>query len=227
MLASGDALAASVVKKLTACLKLRLRGLPVAYIVGNKEFYGRSFAVTADVLIPRPETEALIEALRKLAPKAGDMLIDVGTGSGAIAITAALEWPELTVAACDISPAALRVAKRNAKALHANLTFRQSDLLDAQQNPPYRFIVANLPYVDTTWQRSPETQFEPKLALFADNAGLALVKKLIAQAPQNLQPNGYLLLEADPRQHKQITNFATQHGFSLVYKDGFALSFQR
>lgn len=223
---NGNALTLPVIKSLTTALRLRLGGVPVAYIVGNKEFYGRQFTTTFDVLIPRPDTEALIEAILKLNPKAGDKLLDVGTGTGIIAITAALEWPNLSVFATDVSKAALGIAKLNAKHLKASVVFGLSDLLEPPLQPPYRFIVANLPYVDDIWERSPETQHEPSIALFAGDSGLELIKKLITQAPKHLEPRGYLLLEADPRQHETICQYAAQYGFTQVVEDGFALGFQ-
>lgn len=181
---------------------------PLAYIRGHAEFYGRDFTVTPNVLIPRPETEALIDYLKALHPKQSQRLLDVGTGSGALAITAALETP-LMVDACDVSPAALKIAKQNTQAFKARVHFFDSDLLQNAKGQ-YHFILANLPYVDQTWERSPETAHEPALALFAKHNGLALIEKLIKQAPAHLVPGGYLLLEADPRQHAAIANIAQQ-----------------
>lgn len=203
----------------------RARRVPLAYIRGTQEFYGRAFTVTSDVLIPRPETEAIIGLLQPHA--AQGTLLDVGTGSGAIAVTASLEFPHLIVEACDVSQPALALAEQNNTALNGRVTrFFTSDLL-ANASGPYTFIVANLPYVDPDWERSPETSAEPGLALFADNDGLALIDWLIAEAPAKLEPHGYLLLEADPRQHAAIQKTAQTHGFSLHISDGFCLCFKR
>jgi release factor glutamine methyltransferase len=221
-----DRLDAVALKKLERLTAGRLKRQPLAYLLGHKEFYGRQFTVTPDVLIPRPETEQIIDELKTLRPLPGDTLLDIGTGSGAVAITAALEWPGLTVVASDISPAALAVARRNTAAHHARVQFKQSDLLATVPLGLYRFIVANLPYVDTTWQRSPETNAEPPLALFANDGGLALIKTLLAQAPNRLLPGGFLLLEADPRQFEAIKKAAPQQ-LTYAGAQGFVLVFQR
>lgn len=212
-------------KQLDSLLKRRAARQPMAYLTGQQEFYGRRFAVTPNVLIPRPETESIIEQLRSLTPTTGQQLCDVGTGSGAIAITATLEWPGLQVEACDISPAALNIAQRNARLLRAKLHFFSSDLL-TKTHKAYDFITANLPYVDSAWQCSAETHYEPTIALFADDTGLALIKKLIAQTPQHLIKNGYLLLEADPRQHQAISTYAATHGLRLIKTDNFCIVFR-
>lgn len=196
---------------------------PLAYILGYREFYGRNFSVTPDVLIPRPETEQLVAHILNLNRK---NILDVGTGSGVIAVTLALELPSAQVAACDISPAALNVARKNAHALGANVEFIESNLL---KNVAKKFdiIVANLPYVAHGWQVSPETSFEPELALYAENRGEALMRKLILETPKNLKPNGILALELDPRQTENIANFAvkSQH-FTVLQKAPFLLILQ-
>jgi len=211
-------------KKLNQLLDMRLSRLPIAYIVGSKQFYGRDFSLTPGaVLVPRPDTEVLIEMLRSLNPKPGDKIIDIGTGAGIIAITIALEWPKTTVLATDISKKALKVAQKNAKILKAKVVFVQSDLLASAPNPPYNFVVANLPYVDAKWRISPETRYEPNVALFATDGGLALIKKLIRQIGRVLLPGGYLLLEADPRQHDTIITFAQQYGLTFIDQQDFGL----
>lgn len=199
--------------------------LPLAYLTGHKEFYGRDFAVDEHVLIPRPETEEIIEQLRLLKPRENQRLIDIGTGSGAISITAKLEFPGLQVEAVDVSAQALAVAKRNAGTLHADVDFYESNLLDGTKHS-YDFILANLPYVDHIWERSAETEYEPSLALFADDDGLALIKKCIEQARDKLTNDGYLLLEADPRQFDGIISYAMQHGFEPVRVNEYVMTLQ-
>jgi release factor glutamine methyltransferase len=211
----------AALRGLHAKLDKRARRMPLAYIRGRQEFYGRDFSVTPDVLIPRPETETMISVIKGLAPAS---LLDVGTGSGAIAITACLELPNSAVAGCDISIAALTIARQNAARLKAPVTFFVSDLLSGTP-AHYDAIAANLPYVDPYWDRSPETDAEPAIALFADDAGLAYIKKLIEQAPATLNKNGYLILEADPRQHAAITAYAAQ--FAHVATDGFVVTLQK
>ena len=184
----------------------RALGEPLAYILGYKEFYGRIFKVNQDTLIPRPETEALVNVIKELKPH---RVLDVGTGSGCIAITAALELPETEVDAVDISLKALIVAKQNATNLGANVNFYQSNLLEKIEDE-YDLIVANLPYVDREWDwTSPELAYEPQTALYAEDGGLALIKQLIEQAPAHLCKHGYLILEADLSQHKKIANYAS------------------
>lgn len=205
-------------------LTRRVAHEPMAYIRGKQEFYGREFMLNSQVLIPRPESEALIEELAKLQP--AGVLVDVGTGSGCLAITAALEWPELEVCGLDISSEALEIAHQNAQKLGAKVQFEQHDLL-ANFTQSAHFIVANLPYVAPTWKRSKETNYEPSLALFAEDEGMALIKRLISQAASLLENDGYLLLEADPRQHQAISQCAKEQGFLLVQTRGFSLVFQR
>lgn len=207
-----------------ARLELRKDRVPVAYILGHKEFYGRQFKVTPSVLIPRPESEALIESLKKYWGEKPGKLVDVGTGSGCLGITARLELP-LDVTLADISHHALMVAEDNAKALGATVAIVRSDLLSHLQPPLSNFdlIVANLPYVDKTWQRSPETNHEPAEALFASNGGLALIDRLIAQTDTVLKPGGLLILEADPEQHERIITYAATHQLQHTATDGYAL----
>lgn len=214
-------------------LALRLDRTPLAYIIGHKEFYGRLFTVTTATLIPRPESETMIELLKEAANQAAlpltssaQKLIDVGTGSGCLGITAKLELPELDVTLSDTSRHALNVAEANAKRLHATVGILRSNLL---QSYPYQatYILANLPYVGADWEVSPETRFEPKEALYADSDGLALIRRLLEEAPSRLTPNGKLFIEADPRQHSAIAKLASDSSFQLAAKRGLILVFRR
>lgn len=216
-----------------ARLQLRSERTPVAYIVGHKEFYGRLFKVTPATLIPRPETEDMVTLLGELLPRHASLLreapkklVDIGTGSGCLGITAKLEFPELDVTLCDISAHALGVAKSNATAHQAEVTAIRSDLLSSYPFSP-DIILANLPYVGTEWERSPETNYEPPLALFAEDDGLRLINKLIEQAEGRLAANGLLLLEADPRQHARLIKTAKSHGFALRDTRGFIVALEK
>jgi release factor glutamine methyltransferase len=200
---------------------LRLDRIPVAYIIGHKEFYGRLFKVTPSTLIPRPESETIITLLKELMPATISLLqetpkrlVDVGTGSGCLGITAKLERPELEVTLLDISNHALKVAEKNASVLEARVELQRSNLL---ADYPFRpdIIIANLPYVDPEWERSPETDHEPSLALFASDNGLYLIKNLIEEATARTSAGTLLFLEADPRQHKAIISHAKSHGFLM------------
>jgi release factor glutamine methyltransferase len=217
-----------------ARLALRLDHVPIAYIVGHKEFYGRRFFVTTATLIPRPESETIIDVLKDLMPRNLTLLddvkirfVDVGTGSGCLGITAKLEFPELDVTLLDISTHTLTVATANAKRLSADVTILKSDLL---QNYPLQtdIIIANLPYVDRSWDdRSLDTMHEPSLALFANDGGKALIYKLINQSIDILSPQGLLLLEADPTQHQQIISYAKQQGFRLIITQDYCIALRR
>jgi len=179
----SEAVPAEIRRRVSGWVRRRRRGEPWAYILGWCPFRERRFKVTRDTLIPRPETELLVEAAldvgRRL--KVGQC-VDVGTGSGIIAVSLALETP-WQVSASDLSPGALAVAKRNASTLGAKVTFHQGHLLGPVPGPP-GLVVANLPYVDPadqpTLQR--ELAFEPASALFAPDRGLALSTELLTQA---------------------------------------------
>ena len=200
-----------------ARLDLRLDRVPMAYILGYKEFYGRKFTVSPAVLVPRPESEDMISLF--LDATAGEIeqkvLIDVGTGSGCLGITAALERTNISVILSDISKDALRIAEKNADEHHARIKIQQQSLLNGQLEP-VDYIFANLPYVDKDWEVSPELQYEPKIALFTEDGGLKLILELIQQAPRCLTPNGQLFIEADPTQHERIIQAAAKQNFKLV-----------
>ena len=197
-----------------ARLDLRLDRVPIAYILGYKEFYGRKFTVSPSVLIPRPESEDLISLFLELTASeiAEKVLIDVGAGSGCLGITAKLERSNLSVILSDISKPALNIAEKNANALNADVHIQQQSLLNGQLKP-VDYIFANLPYVDKNWDVSPELQYEPEIALFAEDEGLKLILQLISQAPRRLTSEGLLFIEADPQQHNRIIDEAVKNGF--------------
>lgn len=215
-----------------ARLQLRIERTPVAYIIGHKEFYGRKFKTSPAALIPRPESEALIELTGEILPKnlplvpVSTRLIDVGTGTGCLGITAKLEWPEITVSLADIDKHALNLARENAELLHADVTLLQNDLLRGYTDP-VDIIIANLPYVDKQWEVSPETHAEPSIALYASDSGLSLIKQLILQASQLLPTGGHLLLESDLRQHAAIIALAKESGLKLVQTKGLITHFSK
>ena len=212
-------------------LQLRLTGYPIAYILGYKEFYGRNFFVTPDVLIPRPETEELIKiSLQKLQTWPNNTTIklaDIGTGSGAIGLTIALENKNIyKLDLIDISNQALQICQKNANLYSVtNTKFIQSNLLKNCRQK-YHLITANLPYVDRNWEFGHEIKHEPAIALFAENDGLELIFKLIDQiaAQKNLEPNGWLVLESDLIQQPAIAKKLAQANFDKISHSGFVTS---
>jgi release factor glutamine methyltransferase len=177
-------------------LHQRLQGKPTQYITGRQEFYGREFRVTPDVLIPRPETEHLVEAsLKHIQP--GNSVLDVGTGSGAIAVSIALE-SSAQVYATDISSAALRIASENARQLHAPVSLIAADLVSCFGAATLDLVASNPPYVPKTDQPVLQREvrdYEPEVALFGGPSGLEIFERLIPEARRVLRPGGWLLLE--------------------------------
>ena len=210
----------------------RLNRVPTAYIIGYKEFYGRKFIVNPDTLIPRPESEDIITTLKQILPSTiyylpstTYYLVDVGTGSGCLGITAKLEFPNLDVTLTDISSSALVIAKKNAIKLSAKVNFVKSDLLITVPEKA-DIIIANLPYVDKSWERSIETDYEPPLALLADDNGLSIIKKLITSAPNSLKTDGYLIIESDPVQHHILIEHAKKNKLLPVHQLGYIIAFK-
>lgn len=212
---------------------------PIAYQLGFIDFYGRNFKVTPDVLIPRPETEQLIDEALNLAGQAylpgvkpeerklkeNPLILDVGTGSGVIAIALKLEIPDSTVIGLDISEAALKVARENAKNLKADIILKTSDLLKNYDGKEPDLITANLPYVDKNWDwlDMESLKEEPEIALFAEDGGLKLIKQLLTQIrDRDWHPK--ILLEMDPSQQDTLINFAKTLGFKHQKTTGFIIS---
>lgn len=206
-------------------LELRHDRVPTAYIIGHKEFYGRLFIVTPSVLIPRPESERIIDVIGHLVYGRKARLADIGTGSGCLGITAKLENPSLDVTLIDISHHAIKVAEKNANVLGATVKTLQSDLLSKVPHV-YDVIVANLPYVDRSWQTSPEVAHEPSEALYANDHGTAIIKKLLNQAPPHLVPGGCIILESDPCQHTEIIRYAQKLGYKHTGTAEYIMTFK-
>ncbi|MCL2067117.1 MAG: peptide chain release factor N(5)-glutamine methyltransferase [Treponema sp.] len=225
----------------------RLGGECVAYILGRKEFRGLEFSVNKSVLVPRPETETLVEAALEVwgigngewgvknrsGKTAGNFrVLDLCTGSGAVAVSLKSEWPDLTVWASDISAKALKVARANAARLlpPESICFFLGDLFEALPNPQspfpipqFNLIVSNPPYIPGAQIEtlSPEVKNEPRIALDGGEDGLAIIKGIIAAAPDYLIRGGALLLEADPGQMKNIAGLLEKNGFMNIkeYRD--------
>ena len=198
-----------------AALDERLRGVPAQYIIGHQEFWGMDLIVSPAVLIPRPETEHVIETVLELArmdgvgrEEASIRILDVGTGSGCVALALAKEFPMAEIHATDISAAALEIARSNAARhqLDHRIQFYQSDLLEGLKLGDLDFVVSNPPYVGESEEDQVQLEvrkFEPRNAVFAGPTGLDAISRLIPQAQEALRPGGWLVLEisgtiADP-----------------------------
>ncbi|HLH33398.1 MAG TPA: peptide chain release factor N(5)-glutamine methyltransferase [Alloacidobacterium sp.] len=201
-------------------LRRRAAHEPIQYILGEQEFFGLTFHVTPDVLIPRPETEHLVEALLERVPHDELLQIaDVGTGSGAIAVALAHSLSQGRITALDISDAALAIALENAKIHHVNdrIRFLNSDLLSAVAGEQFDAVVSNPPYVAESDRDSLERQvrdYEPASALFAGPSGLDIYNRLIPQARELLKPGGWLLMEIGQGQQDALTQLLS--GWSRV-----------
>jgi release factor glutamine methyltransferase len=207
-----------------ALLQRRLNGEPIAYILGYREFYGLKLKVTPHTLIPRPDTETLVEAvLEKIEPDLPLSVCDLGTGTGAIALAIAKNRPNAQVTAVDFCNKALEVARQNAQDLNIlNCRFLQSDWLSALklngQNQHFDVIVSNPPYIeqDDAHLKQGDLRFEPISALASGKDGLDDIRTIISQAKHHLKPNGWLMLEHGYNQADSVANLLKTAGFSEV-----------
>ncbi len=214
-------------------LNKRLKRIPLAYIFNEKEFFGRKFYINESVLVPRPETETLIEVTKELAQN-DDKILDVGTGSGIIPITLKLELPKtVEIFASDISLHALAVANLNIKRLTSKeIQLFESNLLDkipSEILSQITILTANLPYVDRNWvnfEAQNELHHEPQIALYAEKNGLELIFSLLEQA-QFLPNLRTIILEADPQQFEQIEQKAAQLGFQKIKSKDYIIAFSK
>ncbi len=220
-------------------LERRRKGEPIQYITGETEFYGMPFRVTPDVLIPRPETEHLIEKCLALAthwdgpsfrhrlpewwestiPAPHPRILDIGTGSGAVAIALAKQLHNATITAVDLSELALSIARDNAKRNEVAIRFLQGDLLAPVADEQFDLIVSNPPYIPSTDRDSLSVEVrdhEPPLALFAGNDGLDVYRRLIPQAFTALAPGGYIALEIGYGQRTAIQRLLANAGFTNI-----------
>ena len=207
-----------------AFISRRSEHIPVVHLTGSREFYGLDLHITPDVLTPRVETEQLVEwAIKYAAPDS--RLIDIGTGSGAIANAIAAHRPDLHITATEISTEALTVARRNAKTHGAAIEFINSDLWENVAGH-YDTIVTNLPYLITGAELMPEVRREPAVALFGGADGLDLYRRFLKELPHHLAPGGYLFTECDPWQHADLIAAAAIPGLTPLEQGYFILGFQ-
>ena len=200
----------------------RYCGEPMQYITGETEFYGLPFTVTPDVLIPRPDTEHLVEKALELARQfLQPRIVDVGTGSGAIAVTLARQLPEAEITAVDLSESALQVARDNARqnAVDQRIRFLQGDLLAPVSSEQFDLVVSNPPYVPDTDREQIAVEvreFEPALALFAGVDGLEVYRRLIPAVREVLAPGGFIALEIGFSQAQAIEELLQTGGFQEI-----------
>ena len=214
-----DALDAALEERFALLVAARAAGEPIAYLMGRREFYGREFAVTSAVLIPRPETELLVDLGKAavggiVAPR----ILDLGTGSGCIATTLVLELPGAEVVALDVSAAALEVAQGNAGRLGAHVRFVLSDWFTVLTDERFDLIVANPPYVAEGDPHLAEgdLRFEPALALACGVDGLSAIRRIVAEAPRYLCPGGQLFFEHGYDQAEATAHLLQTAGFDSI-----------
>ena len=198
----------------------RAKHVPLAYIRGHSEFYGRSFKVNRHVLEPRPESETMIEIVKKLRLPAKPAIADVGTGNGAIGITAALELPRSIVDLYDISAGCVSVAKHNTHLHELHLHVRKMNLLSRPLRP-YDVILANMPYVPDRWKINEAALHEPRITIFGGPDGLDVYRKLFTQLAHFTWKPKYVLTEALPPQHEKLAEIAASHNFKLKASEDF------
>lgn len=195
----------------------RKNGEPVAYILGYREFFGLKLKVSPDTLIPRPDTETLVEAaLEKISKNQSSNVLDLGTGTGAIALAIAKNRPKSLVTAVDFSENALNVTRENAENLNIqNITFLQSDWFSALENQRFDVIVSNPPYIEENDAHvsQGDLRFEPKSALTSGTDGLDDIRKIIYESVSFLNPQGWLMLEHGYNQAEKVRGLMANHGF--------------
>jgi release factor glutamine methyltransferase len=220
LLANGEeAVDSSSSRSARAAFSRRRSGEPVSYIIGRREFYGLTLHVTSDVLIPRPETERLVElALERLPAGRSARVLELGTGSGAIALALAALRPGLKIVATDVSRKALAVARRNARERGVEIDFVQGDWFESIGPAPFDLIVSNPPYVaaaDAHLEQG-DVRFEPRLALVGGVDGLDCIRVIAARARERLQVGGWLLLEHGYDQMERCIEIFRGHGYADV-----------
>lgn len=213
-------------EQFNALVNRRLNREPLVHLTGTREFYGLDFEITPDVLTPRVETEQMAEWAIQYAPQ-NSRLIDIGTGSGAIAVAIAKHRPDLQITATEISDLELSVAKRNATKHNVKLNFVISDLWSALDGETFDTVVTNLPYLSNDADLMPEVRREPAVALFGGPDGLDLYRRFLADLPSHLNPSGYLFTESDPWQHEALIAEAAKSGLTPIEQGYFILGFQR
>lgn len=225
LLAEPDlVLSATQSRHLQKKLKQRALHLPLSYIRGHVEFYGRDFIVSSDVLEPRPESETMIDLLKTLPIKQPYILADVGAGSGALGITAKLEIPSLTVEMLELSPKAINICKKNLQRYKFSNFIKKSNLLKSAKLK-HDVILANLPYVPDHYHINEAAALEPRMAIFGGPDGLDLYRQMFAQL-QEFDPARFVLTESLPFQHDDLAAIATRSGYHQIIEQDFIQVFE-
>lgn len=199
-----------------ALLERRRLQEPLNYIIGKREFYSNDFLVNHDVLIPRPETELIIDVAKKYIDKDIKNIIDIGTGSGVIAITLKLIFPNINITASDISEDALKIAKRNAEIHKVKLDFVISDALQNIQNN-FQMIVTNPPYVKSSFiEDDLSLAYEPRRALDGGESGLEVIKKILKEAKEKIDTGGLIIMEHGFDQAEDVKSIAKKYNFDCL-----------
>jgi release factor glutamine methyltransferase len=216
-------------KKLNTQIEQRISHTPLAYIRGRTEFYGRVFQINHSVLEPRPESETMIEMLKQLLINKNTIIVDIGCGSGALAITAKLEIPKTHVIATDIDPNCLKTTAKNAKKLRATIELQLGNLLDPMFNLNFSqlILLCNLPYVPNSFQINPAALQEPRHAIFGGPDGLDIYRQLFTQLQDFRGTPVTILTECMPPQHYTLAEIAKGYGFQLQKSEDFIQLFWR
>ena len=208
----------------------RIAGEPIAYLLGEQEFWTLTLEVSPATLIPRPETELLVEKTLSLLSAEKHQLLDLGTGTGAVALAVASERPSWQLTACDIEASAIELAKRNrSRCQLGNVELLKSDWFEALANHRFDAIVSNPPYIDSSdpHLQQGDVRFEPRSALVANNNGLADIEKIVQLAPNYLSANGWLLFEHGYQQGEAARDLLRARGFSDIFTDKDLASLDR
>lgn len=219
-----DALSTAQESQFKALITKRAERIPLVHLTNTREFYGIDLYINDDVLTPRVETEKMVDFAIKHVPHGGK-LIDIGTGSGAIAIAIKTHRPDLEVWATEVNDEALAVARKNVEALKLDIKLIKSDLF-SKISEQFDGVATNLPYLQNDADLMPEVQKEPAVALFGGDDGLDIYRRFLAQLPAHLNAGGYLFTECDPWQQADLKTEAAKIGLQPIEDDYFILGFK-